>query len=295
MSVVHNQRNKKIAKFSKTRKIFKNASGKPVWLGWRELDSLHKRYPLHNSYGYDTKSLDDRGKDRTELIFSLVPKELKKINNFLELGCYDGMVSCNLARKGKKTTAIDNRIDGFDNRAVDEGVKFFQMNAENLEFKNEMFDFVFSFDAFEHFNKPDLVLQEAIRVVKSGGFIYLNFGPLFFSQLGLHIYNITGVPYCQFLFPKELLKEYFNTEGANPFSFEKDQIVSDTQLNGWSLEEYRNLWKNNSHVLKKIKYKESKDLSQFDIIRKYPSCFKSKVNHFESLTISFIEGLFRKK
>jgi len=295
MSVVPNQKDKKFTKFYKTKKIFKNASAKPVWLGWRELASLHKIYPLHNSYSYDPKSLDDRGKDRAERILSLVPKELEKINNILELGCYDGMVSCNLQRRGKITTAIDNRIDGFDNRAIDEGVKYLQMDAENLEFENEMFDMVFSFDAFEHFNKPDMVLQEAIRVVKPGGFIYLQFGPLFFAPMGLHIYNIVGVPYCQFLFSKELLKEYFNTKGSNPFTFENDQIVSDIQLNGWSLEEYRNLWKNNSHILRRIKYDESTDFSSLNIINKYPSCFKSKVNHFESLTVSFIEVLFRKK
>ena len=205
------------------------------------------------------------------------------------------MVSCNLQKKGKITTAIDNRIDGFDNRAIDGGVKLLQMDAESLEFEKEMFDFVFSFDAFEHFNKPDLVLQEAVRVVKPGGFIYLSFGPLFFAPLGLHIYNTIGVPYCQFLFSKELLKEYFNSKGPSLFTFENNQIVSDTQLNGWSLEEYRNLWKKYSHILQRIKYDETQDLSSLNIIKEYPSCFKSKVNHFESLTVSFIEVLFRKK
>ena len=37
------------------------------------------------------------------------------------------------------------------------------MDAAKLQFKDESFDFVFSYDTFEHFAKPELVLQEAME------------------------------------------------------------------------------------------------------------------------------------
>ena len=105
-------------------------------------------------------------------------------------------------------------------------LRMLRMDAADLKFENECFDVVLSYDGFEHFDEPELVLQEAIRVVKQGGYIYLFFGPLFMSPMGLHIYNTISVPYCQFLFSKEMLKDFVKAKGLNPFAFERDQIVS---------------------------------------------------------------------
>ena len=75
------------------------------------------------------------------------------------------------------------------------------MDAANMQFEDETFDFVFSYDAFEHFASPENVLLEAIRVVRKRGYIYLEFGPLYYSPYGEHAYRSITVPYCQFLFP----------------------------------------------------------------------------------------------
>ena len=76
------------------------------------------------------------------------------------------MVCCSLCSKGKKTTAIDITDTYLDKRALREGVNFLQMDATALKFENESFDFVFSYDSFEHFSSPEALLQEAIRVTK---------------------------------------------------------------------------------------------------------------------------------
>ena len=122
------------------------------------------------------------------------------------------------------------------------------MDAANLEFANESFDFVFSFDAFEHFKEPESVLKEAVRVLRKGGYIYLFFGPLYMSPMGLHAYRSITVPYCQFFFPKELLEEYADTNGLDAINF--------SQINYWALEDYRNLWKKYSNILEIIRYHE---------------------------------------
>lgn len=269
----------------KAKKIFERAPETPIWLGQDILESLQQKYPSAPEYGYDPQNLEQRGKERAREILSLIHKKKENINTFLELGCWDGMVSSVLQGNGKITTAIDNRSEGFDERAGREGVTLLQMDATYLQFEDESFDFVFSYDAFEHFADPELVLQEAIRVVKTGGYIYLNFGPLYMSPMGLHAYGSITVPYCQFLFPKEILQDFANAKGLGQINF--------AQVNGLSLEDYRKLWNRYSHRLKRIMYHEGLNVS-LDLVMKYPSCFKSKTKCFDNLIVSSIEVLFKK-
>ncbi len=270
----------------KAKKILEKAPEEPFWLERDILESLQEKYPYPQEYGYDPQSLVKRGTRRARKILKLLRADKEKINTFLELGCWDGMVSCALQSMGKITTAIDKRSTGFDERAVSEGVKLLQMDATKLLFEDESFDFVFSFDTFEHFSEPELALKEAIRVVKKGGYIYLEFGPLYMSSMGLHAYRSITVPYCQFLFPKELLIDFAMVRGLKPIDFD--------QINEWSLEDYHKLWKQYSHKLKIVRYHEKFDTSHVDLIMKYPSCFKTKTKYFDNLIVSSIEVLFKK-
>lgn len=267
-----------------TQRIFAAATDTPKYLDISMLEILHMKYPPSPEYGYDTHSLERRGIERSIEIIRLPGG--KSANSFLELGCWDGMVSCCLSRKGKKATAIDRRDAGFDPRASNEGVNIMKMDASNLQFEDESFDFVFSYDAFEHFPSPEDVLREAIRVVKKGGYIYLDFGPLYYSPFGEHVLLSITVPYCHFLFPKNLIKEFAIQRKLLPIDF--------THVNGWSLENYRELWSKYSHVLKKITYYEQYDLSHLSLIREYPSCFKNKSNYFDNFIVGYINVLFQK-
>lgn len=271
------------------KKIFERAPETPVLLGWDILESLQQKYPFPPEYGYDPQSLEQRGKLLAREILNLIQTKTKKpknINTILELGCWDGMGSLFLQREGKKTTSIDIRSEGFDERAMRGGVTLLQMDAAHLQFEDESFDFVFSYGTFEHFPEPELVLKEAIRVVKRGGYIYLKFGPLYMSPSGLHAYRSITVPYCQFLFPKELLRDFAKAKGLMPINF--------AQVNEWSLEDFRKLWNRYSRRLKKIIYYENPKVSHLDLIMKYPSCFKSKTKYFNNLIVQSIEVLFNK-
>ena len=270
----------------KVKKVFERAEESPVWLGQNELEALQAKYSFPPEYGYDPQSLEQRGKERAKEIIGLIGRRITKINTFLELGCWDGMTSYHLQRMGKSTTAIDKTSEGFDGRAAREGVKFMQMNSADLQFKEESFDFVFSYNAFEHFTEPESVLKEVIRAVKKDGYIYLNFGPLYMAPMGLHAYRSITVPYCQFLFSKKTLEEYVSAKGLKQINFAK--------INGWSLEDYRKLWTRYDLQLKKIKYNEIFDATHLDLIMKYPSCFRSKTQYFDNLMVSTIEVLFKK-
>jgi len=268
----------------RTQRIFAAATVAPSYLEISTLKTLQMKYTFSEKPRYDEHSLEAYGIKRATYILSLPGAQ--DSHSFLELGCWDGMVSCCLCRKGKKATAIDNRDMGFDKRASREGVNLFQMDAANLRFEDESFDFIFSYDAFEHFASPENVLREAIRVVRKGGYIFMTFGPLYYSPYGAHVYRSVPVPYCQLLFHKNLINDFVTQKGLRPIDF--------SDVNGWSLERYRELWGKYSHVVKRVRYDEKLNLSHLSLIRKYPSCFKSKSNYFENFIVSNISVLFQK-
>jgi len=268
----------------RTRRIFERAPAAPSCRGIDLLRTLQRKYPFPPEYGYDAKSYEDRGIERTQEILRL--PGAREATSFLELGCADGMVSCVLCRKGKNATAIDNSAARFDERAFRGGVRILQMDAAQMAFGDETFDFVFSYDAFEHFVEPERVLQEIIRVSRKGGHVYLNFGPLYMSPYGEHAYRSITVPYCQFLFPKSLINDFAYQEGL--------PLINFRHVNGWSLQNYRQLWNSYSHMLIKIRYHEHLDLSHLNLIRKYLSSFRSNSSCFDEFVVSSIEVLFEK-
>jgi ubiquinone/menaquinone biosynthesis C-methylase UbiE len=276
--------NLNILKLKNTRKLFNNSNTIPGFLEKGDLEVLQNKYPFPPEYGYDKNSLEVRGIKRAKEILKL--QGAKKSHSFLEIGCWDGMVGGILCRNGKDVTAIDKLSEGLDERAINEGVKFFQMDASDLQFEDESFDFVFSYDSFEHFSNPGKVLTEAIRVVKKGGYIFLSFGPLYYSPLGEHAYRSITVPYCQILFPKNMLNNFAEQHGLARIDF--------NHVNGWSFDDYEYLWTKYNKNLKVLKYDKFYNLEYLDLIKKYPSCFKDKSLNFNNFIVSSIDILFKK-
>jgi SAM-dependent methyltransferase len=270
----------------KARKAFNTAAASPAWLDSEILEDLQERYayPPVSSY-----ALEDRKKaadERVGAIFNIVGSEACKLNRFLDLGCSEGLVCLALERRGKFAAGID-LTSLFAKRPVGKCSPFFIMNASNLGFAGGVFDFVFSFAAFEHFDDPRGVLEESIRVTRPGGYIYLHFGPLYFSPYGLHAYRSITVPYCQCLFDPETLVNFCEKKGLKPPAF--------NSLNQWDLEDFRSLWNTYSSKLKKVRYYEYINADHVDFIERYPSCFKSKTQCFTSFIVPEIEVLFQKR
>ena len=133
---------------------------------------------------------------------------------------------------------------------------------------------------------PDLVLQEATRVVRKGGYVYLVFGPLYLSPKGSHTYRSISVPYHHLLFPRELLVDFARTKGLAP--------IGPSSLNKLSLVDYRNIWSRHARRLKKVRYYEMYNPLHTDLIVRFPSCFKSKTDCLDNLLVSDIEVLFER-
>lgn len=272
-------------KLKKAKKMFDQAPEKPAWLGWQELKALQQIYTFPTKEKYDPKSLKQKGENRAKELIKLIKEDIKKFRTFLELGCYDGMVCDSLNNRNFHAVGIDISTEGFDKRALKNKTKLLEMDARDLKFKDESFDFVFSYDSLEHFSDPDTVLKEAIRVVKTNGYIYFSFGPLYLSPWGAHAFHLISVPYCQFLFSRDLLFKYFESIKGT---------YNESSINKWLLEDFRKLWGNYSSRLKIMKYYELNLVSYLDLIIKYPSCFKSKTKLFDNLIVRRINVLFKK-
>lgn len=90
------------------------------------------------------------------------------IKDLLVVGCGEGIEAAILAQRlDAKVVGIDVE-DNFDKEAL----KFAALetgDAENLLFKDETFDFIFSYHALEHIQNPKKALKEIHRVLKKGG------------------------------------------------------------------------------------------------------------------------------
>jgi len=250
-----------------------------------DLRVLYSQGVFNANYGYSKADLDNRAKKKVSQLLKM--GRGKTIQTYLELGCWDGMVCHYLQTLGKTAIGIDNRAVGFDSRALDAGVKLIAMDVAKLEFEDNSFDFCFSYDAFEHFPDPEQALKEIVRVTKPGGYIFLEFGPLFNSPWGMHGYSVLPVVYLPLLFSKETIVQFLAEEKLGKFNF--------NHCNGWSLTQFRELWDSYSTMLEKREYLEVHNYGHLDTINKYASVLKMKTLNFEELTCAEIGVLFRKK
>lgn len=269
----------------KTRVALAMAEREPRFLNPDLLDKLQPNYPYWPNRRYDPITRERSADARAEQI--MVMPGAKVARDFLELGCGDGMVSCSLLKRGKAATAVDKTSQDYDPRAAEHGVSFLEADASDLPFKDEQFDYIFSFNAFEHFPDPGKVLDEAIRVLKPGAHLYLEFNPLYFAPYGEHAAISITVPYCQILWEKEVLNRYCAAHQL--------PLIDFAHVNRWSLDNYRSLWRGKKDVLKRVRYHETYDPAHMDLIRTYPSCFKAKDMPFRNFLVAGISVLFQKR
>lgn len=248
-----------------------------------ELRRMHGEYAPSPAYSYESDVRSDRGRARAEAFLTMVPDS---VHSILETGCFDGMVGYHLARHGKDAAGIDFRPRGFDQRAIDAGVRLLGMDAEALEFEDDSFDAVISYDSFEHFGNPERALSEIQRVVRPGGYVYLEFGPLFLSPMGLHAPQIT-VPYCQVLFSNETLTQF--TEEAEL------KTIDFAHCNEWTLLQFRELFASFADRFETVSYSEDGEFNHLELIERYAPIFRGRSDQLEDFTCAAIRVLLRNR
>ena len=275
-------------RYKRALQAFNDSGTSPEYLSAEKLPELFRKFSFVSTYHYDPDSIRERGVERASAILKLDSALPGKRRDFLELGCGDGMVSGILQEKGMTCTAIDFYDGGFDERARQAGVVFHKMDAAYMQLPDQSFDFVFSYNAFEHFPQPDRVFSETLRVLRPGGYVYIEFSPLFNSSYGMHAYKSIPVPYCHHLFRIEDMEAFILKHKLEPVNFTN-------HANGWTLEQFRNLWKSKTGMVDVIEYNEIRTFGDLSLVAKYPSCFKSKTPSLDEFIVSGIRALFRKK
>ena len=153
----------------------------------------------------------------------------------LEIGCGMGTMAMNWAMNGANVTAVDLNLTSmvqtrrrFDLFGLNGDIR--QMDANELEFADETFDYVYSWGVLHH--SPDLAksLREMMRVLRKGG----GFGLMLYNRRS--IYYAYKIRYLEgflhnenrFLGPLELASRY--TDGAENEGNPHTWPVTDSEL-----------------------------------------------------------------
>lgn len=141
---------------------------------------------------------------------------IEKVNNkvsltdkrVLDIGCGYGALSSALLEKGTQVWATEIDADKlkFAQKKLSKNKNFNSILVENetLPYDGCFFDIVFIFDVIEHVKNPAKTIQEASRVLKTGGYLYVEFTP-YYSITGHHLYDFAKWPIH--LLPKEKIKK----------------------------------------------------------------------------------------
>ncbi len=81
-------------------------------------------------------------------------------------------------------------------------------SALETGFPDDSFDVVIMNDFMEHISEPEPALQEALRVLRPGGRIYINLPP-YYHPTGSHMADVIGIPWVHVFFSERTLIEAY--------------------------------------------------------------------------------------
>jgi SAM-dependent methyltransferase len=258
----------------------------PAFLPAERLDLLIRRdYAAPPAVRYDAAGLVLRASEKIDQLSRVV--DVASVRTALELGCWDGMVGAALAGRGVAAVCLDVTRNGIDARALAAGVRFLQSDAGAIALRDSSIDLVYSFGSLEHFPNPDRCLTDVARVLKRGGQVYLDFGPLYCSPYGRHAYRQIPVPFCHLLFAEDTLRGWARTAGlADDWPY----------VNGWTLKRYRRMWDALSSTFTVVQYREHTTGGVgTELITEYPACFRGRAETFDEFLVSAVEVVLQRR
>jgi GT2 family glycosyltransferase/SAM-dependent methyltransferase len=197
----------------------------------------------------------------------------------LEVGCGDGLVCEYMVNLGAKQVVGVDVMQTAGCNFPDTRIKYLCRDAQNLPFPDESFDMVYSIATFEHVSNPQAVFDEIIRLVKVGGYFYIQAGPLYHSPFGHHMFNYFGeYPWIHLRKTPDQIRRYAETTGVADRIKEDmavsaedyiNSMLSRRHINGLLLDQYDLDTLRTRQDIKEISFSisyEGKDLLTADII-----------------------------
>ena len=158
----------------------------------------------------------EKNRDFFNIYFPKLSKEKYKNKEILEIGSYTGgSLVYWMERHGfSKGCGID--INPIFAEAGNTFANEKNINAtfdtgfgENLPYPDNSFDFIVSYDVFEHVKDLEIVMNECARVLRPGGLILAVFPP-FFQPLEAHLTLVTKTPALHWIFSGQTLTNAYN-------------------------------------------------------------------------------------
>ena len=234
-------------------------------LFFRELQS---RYSERPEYGYGTNSIYKRACNRVVNLIDQDDFAEPRLKG-LDLGAGDGMLGLLLQVFGHQMMLCD--IEDWRVNAAKQLPMITVDHYGIIPASDETFDFVVSFNSFEHFSNPERMMDELLRVTKPGGIFFFEFGPLYCSPWGLHAYRSLRMPYPQFLFSENFVEQKLDEIGIWDLGNKRNKLQ---YLNKWSSEQFENLWKQPNIEVVSLDWHI--DRMHLDLICEYPECFRGR-------------------
>ena len=240
-------------------------------------------------YGYEPIDLWKRGMERCNRLLSIegLTTPGKQV---LDMGCGDGMTGALLATFGHSVKLLDMedwRCEAA--RSVD--FVLGTIDSDSLPFSSESFDLIFSHNVVEHVRNPEVCIRNAISMLKPGGALHIAANPLYCSAWGYHAYRVIPVPYCHFLFSKELLDRRIQEIGVRDLGRQLDEPQD---LNGWRWRQFEELFMKKSG-LECRSLSLQKDFSSIDWVLRWPESFHGRQLTIDDISISGFSITLKKK
>jgi SAM-dependent methyltransferase len=187
--------------------------------------------------------------------------------------------------------------------------KVLSADARSLPFEDSSFDVVISVAAFEHFFELDLAIEEAYRVLKVGGVLLSNFGPIWSGCWGHHLWiqnegtvynynNIDVPPYGHLIMERAEMKVWFKDRYGDVIAEKAvDYLYDSAEQNRLFFDDYERIFsdskfdvsvfKGNENNERKKAYSEKELSFALDSVKfKFSSHYGFK---FDSITVKLVK------
>lgn len=229
-------------------------------------------------WSYDDISREMRAKKSLERIFRKIKE--KTIESYCDVGCgYGEKVKIAYELGLKRTVGIDICNRWNNDELYDERIEFICTDiSQNMV--EEKFDLVTSFCAFEHFENPVKMFESMRKMVKPGGYLYIEFGPIWNSAYGHHCYDSIAFPYYHLLFSDKVIDTYKRLH----------EIKDEQYYNKWSAYDYMYMFlKCNEFVLKN--FEVLYNFTDYYFVESFPFLFEKF--KLDDLYVSGFELLYK--
>lgn len=187
--------------------------------------------------------------------FSLFfPKILPiKGQRILDAGCSDGLI-CDLLSfsSPEKLFGIDISVDE-KTMILNDKVKLSACDICKTNFDNLYFDTIFSIATFEHVHSPIQAIYELYRILKHGGYLCIQAGPLWFSPFGHHMFGyFDNMPWIHLRMSPEEIANFAKKHGLDKKIEETTHLSCIDYINSMFSLQHVNKYLYSEYSLKKL-------------------------------------------